>query len=275
MIDRNAIGAIALALALCIAPANAQAPDLSKYPDWSGQWRKFPGQGNQWDQTKPLGVRQEAPLTPEYQKIYEANLQDQKDGGQGIDPTGFCIPFGMPRMMTAVFPFEFVVMPNTTYFISDYNFPRRIYTDGRDWPKEREANFTGYSIGKWVDTDGDGKFDTLEAETRHIKGPRVYEGSGIPLHEDSATVIKERFFQDKANPDTLYIEITVIDNALTRPWTVTKKFRRDHKAIWYTYNCSEDNHHVVIGQENYFLSADGYLMPTKKNQQPPDLRYFK
>jgi hypothetical protein len=32
---------------------------------------------------------------------------------------------------------------------------------------------------------------------------------------------------------------------------------------------------VVIGQENYFLSADGYLMPTKKNQKSPDLRYFK
>jgi hypothetical protein len=275
MFCRGFVGAIAMVAALSITGAAAQAPDLSKYPDWLGQWRKFPGQGNQWDQTKPLGIRQEAPLTPEYQKIYEANLQDQKEGGQGLDPTGYCIPFGMPRMMTAVFPFEFVIMPQTTYFISDYNMPRRIYTDGRDWPKEREPNFTGYSIGRWVDTDGDGKFDTLEAETRHIKGPRVFEGSGIPLHEDSATVIKERFFQDKANPDTLYIEITVIDNALTRPWTVTKKFRRQVNPIWYTYNCSEDNHHVVVGQENYFLSADGYLMPTKRNQQPPDLRYFK
>jgi len=275
MIDRCLIGAIALALALCIAPAGAQAPDLSKYPDWSGQWRKFPGQGNQWDQTKPLGIRQEAPLNAEYQKIYEANLQDQKAGGQGIDPSGCCITFAMPRMMTAVFPFEFVIMSHTTYFLSDYNMPLRIYTERHDWPTEREANFTRYSIGKWIGADGDGKYDVLEAETRHIKGPRVYEGSGIPLHLDNKTVIKERFFQDKANPDTLYIEITVVDNALTRPWTVTKKFRRDHKPVWYTYNCSEDNHHVVIGKENYFLSADGYLMPAKKNQQPPDLRYFK
>jgi hypothetical protein len=31
---------------------------------------------------------------------------------------------------------------------------------------------------------------------------------------------------------------------------------------------------VKIGGENYMLSADGYLMPTKKNQPPPDLRYF-
>jgi hypothetical protein len=32
---------------------------------------------------------------------------------------------------------------------------------------------------------------------------------------------------------------------------------------------------IVIGTENYFLSADGLLMPAKKDQAPPDLRYFK
>jgi hypothetical protein len=32
---------------------------------------------------------------------------------------------------------------------------------------------------------------------------------------------------------------------------------------------------VVIGKENSFLSADGMLMPAKKDQPPPDLRYFK
>ena len=31
---------------------------------------------------------------------------------------------------------------------------------------------------------------------------------------------------------------------------------------------------VRIGNDAYFLSADGLLMPTRKNQPPPDLRYF-
>jgi hypothetical protein len=31
---------------------------------------------------------------------------------------------------------------------------------------------------------------------------------------------------------------------------------------------------VRIGKENYMMSADGYLMPAKKDQSPPDLRYF-
>ena len=44
--------------------------------------------------------------------------------------------------------------------------------------------------------------------------------------------------------------------------------------IWNEDNCGENNNHVVIGKDNYFLSADGYLMPTRKDQKPPDLRYF-
>jgi hypothetical protein len=35
------------------------------------------------------------------------------------------------------------------------------------------------------------------------------------------------------------------------------------------------NMHVQIGKDAYFLSADGLLMPVKKFQAPPDLRYFK
>jgi hypothetical protein len=39
-------------------------------------------------------------------------------------------------------------------------------------------------------------------------------------------------------------------------------------------NCAENNNHVEIGKENYMMSADGLLMPTRKDQRPPDLRYF-
>jgi hypothetical protein len=31
---------------------------------------------------------------------------------------------------------------------------------------------------------------------------------------------------------------------------------------------------IVIGRDDYLLSADGLLMPVKKGQKPPDLRYF-
>jgi len=36
----------------------------------------------------------------------------------------------------------------------------------------------------------------------------------------------------------------------------------------------DNNNHLEIGGQNYMLSADGLLMPAKKDQPPPDLRYF-
>jgi hypothetical protein len=253
----------------------AAAFDDSKYPNWSGQWRRPPGVGTQWDQTKPVGLAQNAPLTPEYQARLEASVADQARGGQGEDARVSCVTAGMPRIMTGTRPFELVVLPAVTYVYGEGNMPRRIYTDGRRFPTDEEPTYMGYSIGKWIDENSDGKYDVLEVETRNFKGPRTYEFSGIRLHDDNESVIKERIFLDKANPNLLHIEITSVDHALTRPWTVLKSFRRERNVLWAEYDCAESNNHVVVGKEYYFLSGDGYLMPTRKDQPPPDPRYFK
>jgi hypothetical protein len=152
---------------------------------------------------------------------------------------------------------------------------RRIYTDGRDWPKDFEPSFTGYSIGKWVEPDANGHYQALEVETRLLKGPRTYDPSGAPLHPDGESVITERLYLDKANPDLLHDDITTVDHALTRPWTVNKRYVRVRNPIWVESSCNEDNPHVRIGNESYMLGADGLLMPAKKGQKPPDLKYFK
>ena len=68
-----------------------------------------------------------------------------------------------------------------------------------------------------------------------------------------------------------------MDHALTRPWTANKIYRRDPttRPVWTEYVCAAAQSHVQIGKENYYLSWDGHLMPAKKDQAPPDLRYFK
>jgi len=177
--------------------------------------------------------------------------------------------------MTIIWPAEFVILPRIAYVNFENHMPRRIYTDGRSFPTNEEPSFAGYSIGQWLDTDGDGRYDTLAVETRNLKGPRTFETTGLPLHKDNQTIVKERIALDKSNPDVLLNEITTIDNALTRPWTVIKKYRREHNFIWFENICAEGNAHVAIGKENYMMSADGLLMPARKNQAPPDLRYFQ
>ena len=265
----------ALVGVLALGTAAAAANDAAKYPDWSGQWVRPRGVGIQWDQDKRPGLPQQAPLTPEYQAKFEWSLADQKAGGQGLDNRFTCMTNGMPRMMALIEPVEFVILPALTYVLFEAFMPRRIYTDGRDFPAEQEPSFAGYSIGKWLDTDGDGRFDTLEVETRNFKGPRTVESTGIPLDEDSQTVVKERISLDKSNPEVMHNIITIIDHAFARPWTVDKRYRHLDNVIWFEDNCNENNHHIVIGKQNYYTSADGYLMPARKDQAPPDLKYFK
>ncbi len=281
MLHRSLLGAIALA-AMSVAPAGAQIVDFSKYPNLKGQWNRFvvrglPGQPS-FDQTKPWGFGQQAPLTPQAKAIEEESMADQANGGLGNSVEhARCSAAGMPFMMVAFQPLEFVVLPETTYIlIADYDPLRRIFTDGRDWPKVIKPTFQGYSIGKWVDEDGNGRFDVLEVETRGFKGPRIYDISGLPLHEDNQSIFKERIHLDKSDPNLLHDEITVIDHALTRPWTVDKRYIRnaDPLSDWPEAICSEYNAWVFTGKENYYLSADGYLMPSRKGQAPPDLRYF-
>src|SRR5213082_2488873 len=96
------------AFAAVLSATDAQAFDDAKYPDLSGQWvavrlgvRGQPA----FDPTKPWGLGQQAPLTPEYQKVLEQSVADQAKGTQGNWLSGVsCLPPGMPAMMTLYRP---------------------------------------------------------------------------------------------------------------------------------------------------------------------------
>ena len=143
MQKRNLIGALAVAAALSATTGSVRAFDDAQYPDLSGAWERTGGAAPRFDTSKPRGLPQQAPLTPEFQKLYEASLADQAAGGQGEDIRITCVSTGLPRMMTAVRPFEFVITPNVTYINSENNQPRRIYTDGRAFPKDEEPTWPG------------------------------------------------------------------------------------------------------------------------------------
>ncbi|MEA2905749.1 MAG: hypothetical protein QOG83_1301 [Alphaproteobacteria bacterium] len=271
MLLRNWAGAIAAAV-LCMATGGAQAQDMAKFPtNWEGQWGRSTRPGL-WDSTKPPGLGQEAPLTPQYQGVLETNVKNQ-ESGKYFDPKGDCYPPGMPRVMSIYQPMEIIIKPTVTYFLLESTSPiRRIWTDGRDWPKTMLPAFAGFSIGQWLDTDSDGKYDTLSIETRGISGKRLFDAS-IPLADDDSTVVKEKISLDKSNPDVMKNEITTTDSALTRPWTVMRQYRRAKQPEYAEYNC-EERRNVVINGETYWIGVDGFLMPIGKDQPPPDLRYF-
>jgi hypothetical protein len=276
--------ALAAALAVTISGttmSGGQAGEAAKYPNWRGQWDtvspRLGGQSIKYDPYKPFGLAQQAPLTPEYQKIHEESMADQAKGGQGnfLDHAK-CIPGGMPSMMSTPTQ-EYIITPETTY-ISTGSDLRRIFTDGRPWPADLEPTYQGYAIGRWTEADSAGVYQVLEAETRGpFKGPRAYDATGLPLHFDNQSIFKERFHLDKNDPNLLHDEITVLDHALTRPWSVDKTYKRNPNPYpnFSRVSCMEGTNQIVIDKENYFLSAEGLLMPAKKDQPPPDLKYFK
>jgi hypothetical protein len=273
MVTQRMISLAAVLTALTLSMTAARSYDDATYPDLRGSWWRVGGA--QWDPSKPLGLQQQAPYTLEYQAIYEANLREQATGMQNYNAQVRCFPGGMPRVMLAYYPIEVIVTPLTTYVRADHlNEFRRIYTDGRGWPQSVTPSHEGYSIGKWLDLDGDGRFDQLDVETRGFRGSRLLDSQGLPLHKDNASIVKERIWLDKSNPDLLHDEITTIDHAVTRPWTVLRDFRRVNNYPWTQDACGEANNYIFLGTETYYLSSEGRLMPTRKDQPAPDLKYF-
>jgi hypothetical protein len=263
---------LATLCAAALGTSGAIAQD-SKYPDLKGQWtRTFPPN---W-----VARGEMPPLTPEYLKVYKDNLSIMENGDPGNVPSTYCVPQGLPMMMNAYDPMELIVTPETTYILISHvdDSYRRIYTDGRDWPEDVTPLFTGYSIGKWIDEDGDGKYDVLEVETRDFRTPHTYDASGIPFHSDNQAVIKERIYLDKADKNKLHDDITAYDHALLHPWTKNRVYQRNPNSVHPVWNedaCATANTWILIGDEAYFLDPDRKLMPVRKDQPPPDLSYFK
>jgi hypothetical protein len=258
------IGVIVMFDAPRASAQTLQSGTAPRYPDWSGQWERigslnWPPEG--YEKAGP------APLTPEYKAVYDKNLELRAKGILAGDPPATCLPPGMPRVMKMSFPMEIVVTPKITYIIADWESQvRRIYTDGRDWPKYILPEFNGYSIGQWHDEDRDGFYDMLSIETRGIKGPRSIDSTGVVLHENNKTIVREEIRRIDAT--TLEDKITTIDDAFTRPWTIQQRYRhRAENIVWVEYVCAEGNRHVKLGDEWYFLNeAEGILEPTREGQ---------
>src|SRR5579871_7053704 len=126
MIHRTWIGAAAVAAVLCLSIAGATAEEVNgdaRYPNWEGLWKRGSPVGV-WDPTKPPGLGQQPPLTPEYQKVFEANLAKGK-AGVFFDIKGTCGPVGMPRVMILYEPMEIVIRPKTTYMLLESMSPIR------------------------------------------------------------------------------------------------------------------------------------------------------
>jgi hypothetical protein len=222
---------------------------LAKLPDWNGRWRPTSGAKprpaeilfdpfgfyNPPDPAPPedegaglvgpmpgaylTGIPYNAEWKAKYEKIVKDTLE-----GRSVDNVGGCIPYGFPRIMggNPSGPEIFMTPEVVLMYFDAGSAVRHIYIDGRGHPKgeafdsDVSPRWNGHSIGRW-------EGDTLVVDTVGLY-PSNYDQTAAP-HSDQLRVT-ERIRQ--VARDWLEVEITMDDPvAFTRPWKVTRWFRRD------------------------------------------------
>jgi hypothetical protein len=219
--------------------------------DFNGIWINQGGIG--WTPGVPPGAKQNPPLTPAYQKIFQGHLANAAAGHPTGDSTSAsCLPPGMPRIMTMTYPMEITMAPDRILIYGEWlEQVRRIFIDGRPLDPDPEPSFNGQSVGHW-----EGNF--LVSTAYGFEKDTNMESSGLPKSDKA--IAYERIWL--ADDDTLRDEFTLVDPvAFAKPWTVTKTYKRappDFKLLPYV---CENNRNPV--------AADGSIQATMKGGDAP------
>ena len=217
--------ALGMGLAGGMPDAWSQIVDLGKYPDFTGRWNR--SEVYQWARgEKP-------PLTPEYQAIYETNIGRSGQRRTGCRRHVSLLPAGDAAADACL------CAHGDRHHSQDHLHPDRSHPR-RSPHLHRRARLAGprkrSSRCSPATRSANGSTRTATANTTCSRSrlacsrvPARLDGL-LPTHRDNQSVVKERIYLDKANPDILHDEITLIDHAYTRPWTITKNYPRYKKS---------------------------------------------
>jgi len=205
---------------------NAPAPKTPDgKPDISGLWQPAPLYiGDIAHDIKPADF----PFQPWAEELYKKRRETQSKD----DPTGWCVPGGVPRSDAVPYPFKVLMAPGMVAILYEavHSF-RQIFTDGRELPKNANPTWLGYSVGHW-------EGDTFVVETRGFVENSWLDNFGHPGTE--SLHVTERFHRrDFGHMD---IQITIDDpKAYTKPWTITLPLTLQADDELIEYICGENN----------------------------------
>jgi hypothetical protein len=194
-------------------------------PDLSGIWRPAPPYiGNLASDLKPG----DAPFQPWALALFkQRRANESKD-----DPTGNCIPGGVPRSDAVPYPFKIVYGDKMVVILYEaVHSYRQIFTDGRELPKDPNPTWQGYSVGYWEAGD-------FVAQTAGFNNQGWLDNDGRPATD--ALRVTERFRRkDFGHMDIL---ITIDDSkAYTKPWDVKLPVTLMADTELLEYVCNENN----------------------------------
>jgi hypothetical protein len=207
--------------------ANLAAPTPMRdgRPDLAGIWQPSPPYiGNIASDLKPG----DAPFQPWAAALFK----QRRDTESKDDPTGDCIPGGVPRSDAVPYPFKIVNSEKMVVILYEaVHSYRQIFTDGRQLPKDPNPTWMGYSVGHWEEND-------FVAQTAGFNDKGWLDNDGRPA--TAALHVTERF--RRKNFGHMDILITIDDpKAYTQPWNVTLPLQLVPDTDLLEYVCNENN----------------------------------
>jgi hypothetical protein len=148
------------------------------------------------------------------------------------DPTLLCMPYGMPRVMSAsgASPMEIIQTDSQVTLLFDaHDEVRRVFLNTAREQGELAPLWLGYAHGKW-------ERGTLVVETLGLTDQSLIDATGVP-HSDQLRVV-ERI--QRIDADTLVDEMTLHDlAAFTKPIMRKLYFKRTVVGQQREFHCAE------------------------------------
>lgn len=220
-------------------------------PNMNGIWLRPDGAWFLFDPDVRDPMKLNPPYKLDWMKEYDGyRTEANRTGVYTRDPTSGCLPPGMPRMMSNLYPMGILMTPGQMTIIGEWMGQiRRVYTDGRLHPEDPDITYVDHSIGHW-------EGDTLVIDTIAMRGDTVLDQSGM-LHSDQMHVV-ERF--RLLDADTLEMQLTLEDPvASTKPWTVKRTVVRSEilNDEIQEFVCLDNNRNPILPDGSVGVTLPG------------------
>ena len=205
--------------------AKGQTTGPAPRHDISGSWEPANGPGDGIQGTGSKSMPADGKHEPPYTLLGLELLSHSKPGNGNRevlpadidDPVFFCNPQGIPREDLYELR-QTQILQTASKVVVLYEFDkiwRVIWTDGREFPKDPEPRWFGYSVGKWADDT------TLVVQTVGTDERTWVDKAGRPHSGDLR--VEERFH--RVDHDHLELTVTIDDPKMyTKPWVALDKF---------------------------------------------------
>jgi hypothetical protein len=219
-------------------------------PDLTGVWQGGSTQPGAWEEANAgLGVggsgrNPNAPVVASsndrpagragapYQDWAAAKVLEAYERRGIDDPTGHCLPAGLPRsVMLGLFPQQIVQTPTTIVILYEYMHTFRVIALDAPHPDDLLPSYMGNSVARW---DG----DTLVVDVTGFNDKTWLAGTGT-FHSEALHIV-ERY--TRVSKDRINYEVTMEDpNVLTAPWRLTSSLMLREGTRLQEYICAENN----------------------------------